>query len=775
MPTELPTELKPGGRSAEAMRQSDLSLSDLLRTLRTEAGLTQEELAERAGISVRTISDAERGLRTSLYKDTGERIADALLLEGSVRDRLMSVARRKHGLEEQRASLPDSVIDPSPLIGRDARIEEITQVLISPGTRILTITGPGGVGKTRVAVEAARRLQDYFRNGVFYVSLAAVREPASVLNAMSRVLGVLESQESLEENLIDALKGKHWLVLLDTFEHVVDVAPSLGEISRSCPELRLLITSRIGLGLRGEKQMPLAPLELQPAVSLFLDRARALGQEVEIDEDTTELLSEICRGLDGLPLAIQLAASRLKHLPLKALRDQLGDPLNLLKGGARDLPARQRTMANTIAWSYDLLNPDAQRFFGEVSVFSGGWTLEAAEAICTRSTEHSLLDLSSELIDHNLLLLANDSDGSPRYSMLDTIREFAEGLRTSKNQGDLEERYTHYFLSLAEHAAPHLGTSLQSDWFNRLKSDEDNLHAAFDRMVDQRQGEICLRMAGALWQFWRLRGEFTLGRARMDAALEIAEKENSAALGKALWGAAWLAYHHADFEEASQRGEQLSQWADKTDDPVGRRNSLTIIGKIETAYGRYESALGPLREALAIAKKIEGEEWNLATSYLNLGMAALLVGRHEEAEKLFGEARVRYEKLGDTHFVGTSTGYLAYAALRRGDSSAAVRLFRESLSVFGAEDRWGLAEALDRLAAFHSMDGDFESAAVFAGASNELRVSMGLRRMPEDSAMIDNPLADAREKLGEKWEPFFQIGSEIPLGEVIKRAMGQSP
>lgn len=757
------------------MRQNDLSLSDLLRTLRTEAGLTQEELAERAGISVRTISDAERGLRTSLYKDTGERIADALLLQGGVRDRFMSVARRKPGLQEQRAALPDSVIDPNPLIGRDGEIEEITQVLTSPGTRILTITGPGGVGKTRVAVEAARRNQDFFRNGVFYVPLAAVRESASALNAMSRVLGVLESHESLEEDLIDALKRKHCLVLLDTFEHVVDVAPFLGELSRSCPELRLLVTSRIGLGLRAEKQMVLAPLELQPAVSLFLDRARGLGQEFEIDEDATELLSEICRGLDGLPLAVELAASRLKHMPLKTLRNQLDDRLNLLKGGARDLPARQRTMASTIAWSYDLLNPDAQRFFGEVSVFSGGWTLEAAEAICTLLTAHSALDLSSELIDHNLLLLANESNESPRYSMLDTIREFAERLRTSENQSDLEERHTHFFLSLAERAAPHLGTSLHADWFNRLRSDEDNLHAAFDRMIDQRQAEIGLRMAGALWQFWRLRGEFTLGRARMDAALEFAEKEDSAALGKALWGAAWLAYHHADFEEASQRGEQLSQWADKTDDPVGQRNALTIMGKIETAYGRHESAVGPLREALTIAEKIEGEEWNLATSYLNLGMAVLLVGRHEEAEKLLGEARMRYEMLGDTHFVGTSTGYLAYAALRRRDSSAAVRLFRESLSMFGAEDRWGLAEALDRLAAFHAVDADFGSAALFTGASNALRSSMGLRRMPEDSAMIENPLADAREKLGEKWESLFKIGSDLPLGEVIERALGRSP
>jgi predicted ATPase/DNA-binding XRE family transcriptional regulator len=364
------------------------ALGVALKKLRAAAGMTQEELADRAGISARTVSDVERGLRTVVHHDTARRLASALGLGDRDRARFEAVARglaAAAGPAARPGALP---VPPTRLLGRSRELASITARLQAPDVRLLTLTGPGGIGKTRLALEAAVQVQALFDGGVFFVALGELKDASLVATELAKVIGVVETGPELMELLTTRLAGRRALLVLDTFEHLIPAAPLVYSLLLNCPQTTFLVTSRSALRLRGEYELPVPPLQLPaatrdaqpedihswPATALFWERAQAVRSDLDLHPETASLIAQICRNLDGLPLAIELAAARVKHLPLAAIREQLEHRLELLVGGPFDLPLRQRAIRDTVKWSHDLLGSREQVLFRRLSVFAGGWT-----------------------------------------------------------------------------------------------------------------------------------------------------------------------------------------------------------------------------------------------------------------------------------------------------------------------------------------------------------------------------------------------------------------
>ncbi len=635
-------------------------------------------------------------------------------------------------------------------IGREKETSDLHTLVLTQ--RLITLTGPGGSGKTRLALQVAAESVEQFRDGVFFVALAPIIEPRLVASTIAQTVGVAETAgRSILDSLKEYLHARHLLLFLDNFEQVISAAPRLVELLAACSQLHLLVTSREGLRVRGEHEYPVPPLALPnltdlpslealsqyAAVELFIQRAQAIKPDFHITTETAPAVAEICHRLDGLPLAIELAAARVKLLSPRAMLARLEHRLEFLTGGARDLPERHQTLRNAIAWSYDLLNENEQTLFRRLSVFVGGCTLDAAEAVAvdTRDRERgseqargSVLDQLSSLLDKSLLREVEGANGEPRFVMLELLREFGvEQLELSGESEAIRHRHATFFLALAEQAEARLESAEQVQWMNHLEQEHDNLRAALEwSKVADGAGELCLRLAGALGLFWEARGYFSEGRERLSGILLTeAAQARTAARAKLLARAAELAYRQSDYPATiSLAGESLAICRE-IGDKQGISSALIKLGNAATEAGDYATARGFLEEALTIWRDLE-DKHGTARALISLGWATLRPGDYHLANARLEEALALSRELGDTRSIGFELSGLGEVALRQGDYARATRLVEESLELRRQiGHKWGVGVSLGTLGWVAMREGDWNRAVARLGESLEVRREIG--------------------------------------------------
>jgi tetratricopeptide (TPR) repeat protein len=531
-----------------------------------------------------------------------------------------------------------------------------------------------------------------------------------------------------------------------------------------------------------------ANLDRYPATALFLERARAVKPDLTLDPGAAATIAQICRRLEGIPLALELAAVRLRHMPLATLRTALDHRLDVLVDGPRDLPARLQTMRDAIAWSYELLPAAAQRLFRTVSVFSGGWTLSAAESVQHEGNVR-LLEASTTLVDSNLIALDESTQDEPRFRMLDLVREFAaEQAKAHAEAEELAVRHAAHFADVAESAEREQGGSSQESNYRALQLEQDNMRAALAWTIARDEALLAQRLAGGLWLYWRRHGDYTEARRWLDQALAIAGPDrhgpgaggtaagapgpDGASRRKVLWGDAWISYYQGDYAHVRDLGGELLRLADRDGDRVGLRNGLTIRALVAMADQRFSDALGPLEESVRICREA-CPPWLLATSLLVLGQATLHGTDLTRCRTVLEEALSAYEGLGDRLFVARTKGYLGYASLLSGDPRTARRLFAASLRGFAQlGERFGIAEALQATAALAAADGRDERAAILAGAAHGVWASMSAQPLASDRPIADRYLDPARHRLGSAaWRTAHRKGQAMDLPVVIRLAL----
>lgn len=729
------------GRGAAA---GGVSFGDALRGLRKRAGFTQEELAERAGLSVRGIGDIERGVRRAPYRATICQLADALDLTADERSLLLHASRRWRGVHTlaSRSVLP---VPPSPLVGRQREIEVILRYLGRVDVRLLTLTGPGGVGKTRLALEVARLREDI--TPVSIVSLAPLRDPLMVAPTIARSLGVRETADQpVIDTLAAALHETATILVLDNLEHLLGAAGTVAALLAACPRLQILVTSRAPLHIQGEHEYPISPLEMPdsltplptdsllryPAVELFVERAQAVRPDFQVDESNGVTVTEICRRLDGLPLAIELAAARIKVFSSSALLTQLRHGHQLLTGGPRDLPERLQTLHHAIAWSYDLLGPAEQTLFRRLSVFSGGCTAEAAEAVCANSGQFDLdvLEGLSSLVDKSLLRVheTRTETFAPRFSMLETVREFAhEQLMSTAEHETVRRQHALYFLSLVDKAHPHITGPDQLTWLDHLELEYDNLRAALRGA--QRAGDITLglQLAGRLWPFWLARGLFMEGQEWLHHFLNHPDSSGSPPgdLARALHAAGELAFEQRGNEAALQLFRRALVLARSAEDTECIAATVGWLGNTALSTGDYEQAARLLEESRTLYARLN-EPAGMAAVLARQAALARYQGDYERAETLYEDSLTLGRELGDLRGVADVSARLGQLQADRGRLSQAVALYEEALVLYRRlGNTFGIADVLYRRGAAAADAADYTRAMAHFTESLELYRSLG--------------------------------------------------
>jgi predicted ATPase/class 3 adenylate cyclase len=608
---------------------------------------------------------------------------------------------RLRGLAPHRDNLPQEL---TAFVGRSAELAQIQDLLGEPAVRLLTLHGPGGIGKTRLALAAAAAMADRFADGVWFVPLAALADPDLVPEAIAHVFGVRASiDQSTLAAVAEYLAEREALLVLDNLEQILDAGSTIATLAAACRKLTILTTSRTPLGLRGEQVFPVPPLALpqqardstrrvmrqlagNDAMQLFAERARLVRPGFALTAENIDAVAEICRRLDGLPLAIELAAARTRLLRPEQLLMRLDQRLPLLTGGPRDAPLRQQTLRAAIDWSYDLLDPHEQALFTRLAVFRGGADLEAIEAICLDQDAPpvdvaDLLERVESLARQSLLVL-DEASLLPRVRLLDTIREYALERLEQNGLGDaLLSRHADHFLDLAERAQAGLAGAEQADWLDLLAGEHDNLRAALDTFVQRRAGTEAVRLAGALWQFWWIRGHLTEGRERLRVVLALADRATvpPAILARALDGAGALAEAQGDIAQAVSCHEDARALWRSAGDPIGQARSHENLGLIELHdRGNAATAKGHFVYALALYEG-QHDQPGVVSALRNLGDAALSEEQFPEASALYDRALSIARQLGRTRDIAAIVMSLGALAFFQADAARAARLYEESL------------------------------------------------------------------------------------------------
>jgi predicted ATPase len=632
------------------------------------------------------------------------------------------------------------------LVGRASELAQTVAIVLRPDVRLLSFTGVGGSGKTRLALALAEEVAGEFRDGVFLVELAPLRDSALVLPTIAQTLGLREvSDEPPRETLKRFLQEKELLLLLDNFEHVLAAGAAVAELLAVARRLKVLVTSRASLHVYGEHGYPVPPLAENDAVALFVERARAVEPSFEVNARGRGTINEICRRLDRLPLAVELAAARSKLLSPEAMLARLDQRLELLTGGPRDVPLRQQALRATIGWSYGLLEPSEQTLFARVAVFVGGCTVEAAETVC-----ETALDPLASLADKNLLRL-EERAGERRLGMLETVREYAlERLEGSGEAERLRERHADYYLALAERAEPELEGAGQAEWLRRLGPDHDNFRAALAWSERSGAKHLELRLAAALARFWAVRGHVSEGRRWLEGALARDGEQPPALRARALSGASLLAYWQSDYERWKAFAEERIALFRQLGDEREIARALRDLGNMAAYEGNYERASLLYEQSGALSREV-GDTWNLCQSIANLGALAVEQRDYARAEALCRESLALSREVGDLFNVAVSLSILGVAAVKQRRDGEAFTLFAESLRLsHELEFRNGIGYGLEGLAAVAATRGDAERAARLLAGAEALREAIGEFLWPSQRDMHDRTIGQIRGHLDDE-------------------------
>jgi predicted ATPase len=666
--------------------------------------------------------------------------------------------------------------------------------------RLVTVTGPAGVGKTRLAVQVIEDIGGTFDDGTCFVELADLRDPDKVPVVIAEALSLREATgHSPADRLLAHLPGKHLLLVLDNFEHLAPAAALVARLLAVGPQLKVLVTSRARLRLRAEHEFVVTPLPLPDtgasrntddaeqllryaAIELFVQRARAAGTNFTLAPANATSVVEICRRLDGLPLAIELAASRTKVLPVSTLLERLQRRLPILTCGAPDLPERLRTMRTAIDWSYELLNPTAQAVFRRLASFVGGCSLEAAQAIAGAdlSSSDEFLECVAVLVDHSLVNVREDARGEPRISLLEVIREY--GLERLANSLDLEqvrERHAEYCLQLAEAASAHLiGSQQQSAWLQQLDQERGNMLAALEWARERAAYELGVRLVAALGPFWYFRGYFSEGRQWIDTflgATAIAASSDPSRIWL-LYGAGKLAIEQGDYPRVREVADEALALAQDLGNALGMSQALELQGTVACLEGDAHGGRALLEQALHCGRRA-GDRGQLERVLFGLGHAARDLGDSARAELAFEELLVSSREDGPLHGTARVLLGLGQVALERVDDERAAMRYREALEVFAKlGDPSGLAACHEGLAALAHRGGDLQRTARLAGAARKLRDAATSSPTPAERQAIDDDIAAARATLGEAaFAAAWSEGGSLTVDAGIAYAMESEP